>query len=254
MGILDGKVAIVTGGARGIGGASAAGLCEAGAAVVIGDVLAEPGEATAAALRDAGHRAVFQKLDVREAAGWASIVEYAEQKFGRLDILVNNAGISTSRTIEDATEAELRHILDINLIGPFLGMKAVIGPMKVAGGGSIINISSNSTKKTVAMASLYSPTKAALANMTKTVAAHCAQTGTNIRVNSIHPGPTETDMLLGGSRDADIPMVRALINSIPFGRMGTPPEIASVVVFLASDAASYMTGAELFVDGGATIV
>jgi 3alpha(or 20beta)-hydroxysteroid dehydrogenase len=254
MGMLDGKVAIVTGGARGIGGASAAALCGAGAAVVIGDMLEEAGEATAASLRAAGHRAVFQRLDVRDAAGWASIVARAAQEFGRVDILVNNAGISLPRTIEDATEAELRHILDINLIAPFLGMQAVIGPMKAAGGGSIINISSNSTKKVVALTTLYSPTKAALANMTKTVAVHCAQTGSNIRANSIHPGPTETDMLLGGSRDAEIPAVRALIDSIPFGRMGKPPEIASVVVFLASEASSYMTGAELFVDGGATIV
>jgi 3alpha(or 20beta)-hydroxysteroid dehydrogenase len=252
MSQLQNKVALVSGGARGIGGAAATALCDAGAAVVIGDMLAEVGEAKAAELRAAGHRATFVTLDVRQAADWAAAVERAGAEYGGLDILLNNAGISISKTIEDATEADFRHIFDINVMGVFLGMQTAIPALRARGGGAIINISSNSTQKIVALASIYSATKAAVANLTKTTAVHCAQY--NIRVNSIHPGPTETAMLLGSSRDADLPAVRAMINAIPMGRMGKPPEIASVAVFLASDASAYMTGAELFVDGGVTMV
>jgi 3alpha(or 20beta)-hydroxysteroid dehydrogenase len=134
-------------------------------------------------------------------------------------------------------------------------MQAVAPAMKQQGGGAIVNISSNSTDKVLALTTIYGATKAAVAYITKTAAVHFAETGANIRVNSVHPGPTETPMLLGGNAQAaDIPLVRALIQSIPMRRMGKPHEIGAVVAFLLSDEASYVTGAEIFVDGGLTVV
>lgn len=249
---LNEKVALITGGSRGLGAATAWAICEAGGAVIIADILVERGEQTAAELRDAGHQARFTQLDVCDEAAWAGVVKTIMKEFGRLDILVNNAGIATAATIEDLTVADFQAILDINLLGPFRGMQAVIPVMKEGGGGSIINISSNSTQRLTAITTSYAATKAALANMTKSTAIHLAQSGTGIRVNSVHPGPHETEMLLGSDGKADLPSVRALIGAIPMGRMGKPEEVGAAVAFLASDAASYITGAELFVDGGVT--
>ena len=254
MARLTGKAAIVTGAARGLGAAAATALCAEGAAVMITDVLAEIGEATAAGLRTAGYQAEFTELDVRDAASWQATVQRTLDRFGRLDCLVNNAGINFVRTIETATVDEFRAILDVNLIGPFLGMQAVIPVMK-AKGGSIVNIASNSTRKVVALTTIYGATKAGLANLTKTAAVHCASSGYGIRINSVHPGPHETEMLLGGiSQAVDIPEVRRMMEMIPMSRMGKPSEVGTVVAFLASDDASYMTGAEIFVDGGITVV
>jgi 3alpha(or 20beta)-hydroxysteroid dehydrogenase len=253
---LQGKVAIVTGGARGLGGATAETLVARGAAVVIADVLAEAGEEKAAALRAGGGVAHFSALDVREPEAWRMLVEQTLTRHGRIDCLVNNAGISLPATIEDATLEQFRRIMDINLFGAFLGMQAVFPAMKAGGGGSIVNISSNSTQMVLALTSIYGPSKAALANLTKSAAAHAARQGYNIRINSVHPGPHETAMLLGeggAAADADIPAVKAFIQSIPMGRMGKPAEVATVVAFLVSDDASYITGAELFVDGGLTM-
>ena len=253
MARLTGKVALVTGGARGLGAAAAAALCAEGASVVLTDVLSEEGGKTAASLNANGHQARFTEHDVRDAASWQAAVDLALAQFGRLDCLVNNAGINFPRTIETATIEEFRAILDVNLIGAFLGIKAVIPVMK-AQGGSIINISSNSTRKVFALTSIYGATKAALANLTKTTAVHCAASGYGIRVNSVHPGPHETAMLLGGLEEAaDSPPLRRMMEAIPMGRMGKPSEVGSVVAFLASDDASYMTGAEVFVDGGVTV-
>jgi 3alpha(or 20beta)-hydroxysteroid dehydrogenase len=254
MGKLDGRVAIVTGAARGLGAASAMALCADGAEVVITDILTELGEETVENLRSRGFAAHFAALDVREEAQWAAVVAETLERSGRIDCLVNNAGISLPRTIEDLTVAEIRRVFDINLIGAVLGMQAVIPTMKAQKSGSIINISSNSTRKIVSLASVYSASKAALANIGKTAAVHCAQEGYGIRINSIHPGPHATDMLLSGPQDADLPEVRRMIDSIPMGRMGEPSDVAGVVAFLASDASRYMTAAEIFVDGGVTVV
>lgn len=249
---LDGKVALISGAARGLGAATAWAICEAGGKVVVADILLERGEDTVAELRQAGHAAHFVKLDVRQEAEWAAAVQAAVDTFGGLHILVNNAGIATAATIEDLTVADFQAILDINLLGTFRGMQAAIPAIKASGGGAIVNISSNSTQRVSAITTSYAATKAAVANMTKSAAIHLAQTGAGIRVNSIHPGPHATEMLLGGDSKADLPEVQALRQAIPMGRMGQAEEVGAAVAFLASDAASYITGAELFVDGGLT--
>jgi NAD(P)-dependent dehydrogenase (short-subunit alcohol dehydrogenase family) len=251
---LENKVAIVTGGARGIGEGIAQALCSNGAAVLITDILAAEGEQTAEKLRSQGYQVEFISHDIRDEQAWTEVVDRALERFGRVDCLVNNAGINAPHTIESATAEDFRNVLDINLIGAFTGMKAVLEPMKEQGGGSIINISSNSTRKMVALTTIYGASKASLAYISKTAAIHFAESGYGIRVNSVHPGPVETDMLLGPDRAADIPEVRQMIDSIPIGRMGLPGDIGSVVAFLASDDAGYMTAAELFVDGGVNVV
>lgn len=255
MARLDGRVAIVTGAARGLGAATAKALCEDGASVLLTDVLAE-GEQTAAALREAGHEAAFARHDVRSEAEWQAAVAAATAQFGEVTILVNNAGITGAMTFEEATIADYQRMVDIMMFGPLLGMQAVLPSMKRAGGGSIVNISSNSTQKVLAITSCYSSAKAGLANLSKTAAVHCAESGYNIRVNTVHPGPHATPMLLGGGtleQAAGIPQVKTLIDSIPMRRMGEPSEVAKVVTFLASDDASYVTAAEIFVDGGLTV-
>jgi 3alpha(or 20beta)-hydroxysteroid dehydrogenase len=251
---LTGKVAIITGGARGIGAACATSLAQRGAVVLITDVLADVGAATAARLTAAGHRVAFMTHDVTDAAGWDAVVRFAVAQFGRLDILVNNAGINVAKSIEEVTLQEFRRIIDVNLIGCFLGTQRAIALMKTSGGGAIVNLASNSTKSVVPLTTVYSPTKAAVANLTKVTAVHCAVQRYNIRVNSVHPGPTDTDMLTGGAeREAVMPVIKHLVDTIPMGRMGEPREVGDVVAFLCSDAASYITGAEIFVDGGLTI-
>ncbi len=253
---LEGRIALVTGAARGLGAATARALCEAGAAVMLTDVL-EEGAATALALEHEGFKAAYMRHDVRDATQWQQAVDATIDRFGDINILVNNAGITQALTIEDATLADYQRMLDINLLGPFLGMKAVLPSMKRTGNGSIVNIASNSTQMVLALTSCYSSAKAALANLSKTAAVHCAEQGYGIRVNTVHPGPHATPMLLaGGSAEqaAEIPQVKAVIEKIPMKRMGNPSEIGTVVAFLASDDASYMTGSEVFVDGGLTIV
>ena len=253
MSALEGRSALVTGAARGIGAACAASLAAQGARVLLTDV-APAGEETAAALRAHGHLATFRILDATSEAGWDEVVSRAVADFGRLDIVVNNAGIHLPRTIEDLTLDEFRHVLEVNLLSCFLGTRKAIQTMKSTGGGAIINIASNSTQVVVPLTAPYSPSKAAVANLSKVAALHCAAQRYNIRVVSVHPGPIATDMLLGGaSRAADIPEVKRLIDAIPLGRMGQTREIGDVVAFLASDAASFMTATEVFVDGGLTV-
>ncbi len=254
MSALEGRSALVTGAARGIGAACAASLAAQGARVLLTDVTAPAGEETAAALRARGHLATFRVLDATSEAGWDEVVSQAVADFGRLDIVVNNAGIHLPRTIEDLTLDEFRHVLEVNLLSCFLGTRKAIQTMKSTGGGAIINIASNSTQVVVPLTAPYSPSKAAVANLSKVAALHCAAQRYNIRVVSVHPGPIATDMLLGGaSRAADIPEVKRLIDAIPLGRMGQTREIGDVVAFLASDAASFMTATEVFVDGGLTV-
>ena len=254
MSNLEGKVALVTGAARGIGAACALSLAKRGATVVLSDVIESVGEATAAGMSAQGHTALFRHLDVTDEQSWERTIAAVLDRFGRLDILVNNAGISLAKTIEDLSIDEFRHVLEVNLLSCFLGTKKAIQAMKSTGGGAIINIASNSTQTVVPLTTAYSPSKAAVANLSKVAALHCAAEGYNIRVLSVHPGPTETDMLKGGaSRAVDIPQVKRLIGAIPLGRMGQPREIGDVVAFLASDGASFMTGTEVFVDGGLNV-
>lgn len=245
---LTGKVAIVTGGARGLGEGIAWGLAENGASVMVTDVLDKEGEALAAAMTEAGYQATFLHQDVRDAATWENVVAETMSRYGRIDCLVNNAGINYVETIESATEEQFRTIVDVNLIGPFIGMQAVIPHMKAQGGGSIVNISSNSTRKVVVSTTVYSATKAALANLTKTSAAWLGQY--NIRVNSVHPGAHDTEMVRRGFEQVTDPAIReTILNAIPLKRMGNPAETGALVAFLASDAASYISGGEYFIDG-----
>jgi 3alpha(or 20beta)-hydroxysteroid dehydrogenase len=240
MGIVDGKVAIVTGAARGQGEAEARLLVAEGAKVMLTDVIPEGG-AVAAAL---GDLAAFSAHDVSSAADWERVVQATVQRFGRLDILVNNAGIYKMRSLLDTTDEEFDQITRINQRGPFFGMRAAARAMRASGGGSIINISSGAGLRGVRNMIAYASTKWALRGMTKCAALELA--ADRIRVNSIHPGIIETPMLNENPAAFNDAMVRAT----PIGRIGRPEDIARMVLYLASDAASFITGAEFAVDGG----
>ncbi|MGW0948901.1 glucose 1-dehydrogenase [Streptomyces sp. NPDC002623] len=245
MARLNGKVAVITGGARGMGAAHARRFIEEGASVVITDVLKDEGEDLAAEL---GAKAHFTSHDVSDAAGWERVVALAEDTFGPVGVLVNNAGIGQARSLLDMTEAEYRRVVDINQVGVFLGMKAVIPSMRRAGGGSIVNISSTAGLVGVPMGTAYTASKFAVRGMTKAVAAEFAAEG--IRVNSVHPGVVVTPLTEEYGFTGSHPAIRA----IPVRRPGEPEEVTAVVLYLASDESSYSTGAEFVVDGGQTAV
>jgi 3alpha(or 20beta)-hydroxysteroid dehydrogenase len=257
MGKLDGRVAIVTGAARGLGAASAEALCAEGAAVMLTDVLGQIDE-TAAALAARGYKAAACRHDVTSDADWAAVVAETVGRFGEANVLVNNAGINVPASIDDLSIDDARRVMEVNYFGAMRGIQAVLPSMRRSGNGSIVNMSSNSTRMIIGLTAPYAPAKAALALLTKNVAVHCAQAGDAIRCNSIHPGPTETPMLFGPemdkSGDAAIRLIEPMVAAIPMQRMGQPPEIGAVVAFLASDDSSYMTGAELFVDGGLSLL
>jgi 3alpha(or 20beta)-hydroxysteroid dehydrogenase len=243
---LNGKVAIVTGAARGMGEAEARRLAAEGASVVIADVLDEVGAAVAASI---GAKALFVHLDVTQEKDWASAVDMAVRRFGRLDILVNNAGTLYLAPVTDISTERLRKELDINLIGPLLGIQAVVPTMREAGGGSIINIASIAGLRGGAQAAAYAATKHALLGLTRSAAVDLGPVG--IRVNAVCPGGVNTPM-----RQAvkpAVPQANTTANryeKVPLGRVGEPGEMAGIVAFLASDDASYCNGAEFVVDGG----
>jgi 3alpha(or 20beta)-hydroxysteroid dehydrogenase len=244
MGRLDGKVAIITGAARGQGEAEARRFVAEGAKVLLTDVLDEEGEEVAADLGDA---AAYRHLDVTSEDDWLAAVADAEARSGLVTVLVNNAGILDFGEIEKQDVERFRKVLDVNLTGTMLGMKSVIPSMKRAGGGSIINISSNSGIWGIPMAGAYSASKWAVRGLSKTGALELGKHG--IRVNSVHPGGVDTPMVAGPGQD---PNRSPWAKKLPLGRFGRPEEIAAVVTFLASDEAAYVTGAEWSVDGGAT--
>lgn len=245
---LHGKVALVTGAARGIGAASARALAEAGAAVVVTDVLDADGEALTASLREAGHVARYEHLDVSDEASWRRVVDRTIGDHGRLDVLVNNAGIGTLLDVESETREGWDRLIAVNETGVWLGMKAVAPSMRSAGGGSIVNVSSIFGAVGGFGGSIaYHASKGAVRLMSKNAAIHWAKDG--IRVNSVHPGFIDTPMI---GEVKDTPVEAAILGQTPMGRLGTPEEIGSVIAFLASPAASYMTGSEVYVDGGWT--
>ena len=244
MGRLDGKVALITGGARGMGKSHVRHFVAEGAQVVFGDVLDGKGAAVAAGLDERCCRYVHH--DVTSEAGWAAAVATTVDTFGRLDVLVNNAGVLAFATIADMPLAEFRRILEVNAVGCWLGMKAVIEPMKAAGGGSIINISSIEGFTGAAGLSAYSASKFAVRGMTKAAARELGQFG--IRVNSVHPGGVITSMTLGQPGSAE--QADAFLKAMPLSRFARPAEISCLVAYLASDESSYSTGSEFLADGG----
>ena len=262
MNRLDGKVALISGAARGIGGETARLMVEAGARVAIGDVLDEKGRQTAAALGDA---ALYLHLDVTSEDDWNAAVAAVVGQFGRLDILVNNAGLFLGKDIEAASLAEWQRLCAVNLTGVFLGTKLALPALREAAqssphGSAIVNLASVAGLVGSTQDPLYSLTKGGVTLFTKSAALEFARKGYKIRVNSMHPGTIDTDMgdqvLVTRARNLgtnDIEMARRqVVERLPIGRIGTPNDIAKGIVFLASDDAAFMTGAGLVIDGGIT--
>ena len=243
---LEGRVALVTGAASGIGLATVRRLADEGAAVVVTDVQDEPGEQAAAALRDDGNDALYVHLDVTDEADWRTAVERVLSELGRLDILVNNAGLGDLAPIEETSLADWERTVSIDQTGVFLGMKISAEALKASGHGSVINISSIfGTSGGFGTSPAYHAAKGAVRTRTKNVALHWATEG--VRVNSVHPGFIRTP-ILDQAKGTEI--WDAMTASTPMGRLGEPEEIAAAVAYLASDDASFVTGLELYVDGG----
>lgn len=251
---LKNKVCVVTGGARGIGAAIVEKLAAEGAWVGIADILDADGNALAQTLQDKGYSVRYFHLDVCDEGRWSVVLDEVVAEFGKLDALVNNAGIVINANIEELNVERFRKQLDVNVLGPMLGMQQAIARMKRSGGGAIVNMSSVAANIVTAMTSIYGPSKAAIANMTKAAAVHCAQQNYNIRINSVHPGPVQTPMLFGEDMLIEQDAMTPLLAAIPMGRVAQPTEIAGAVAFLLSDDASYMTGSEVTVDGGFQIM
>ena len=245
---LENKVALISGGARGMGAVEAKLFSREGAKVVIGDVLEDDGRRTEAEINESGGECVFVRLDVTSEDSWRSAVNTAVERFGKLDILVNNAGIYRTHNVADTSEEEWDQVMDINAKGVFLGTKAAIAAMKDNGSGSIVNISSVAGLVGNLMSSAYTASKGAVRLLTKSTAIQYARDG--IRCNSVHPGTIETPMT--ASMLSDEVYREDRLNRTPIGRLGTAEDVAYGVLFLASDEASFMTGSELVIDGGRT--
>ena len=245
---LEGKVALITGGAQGQGESEAALFAQEGASVVIADVLVDQGKQVEAKINESGGKALFIQLDVTSEDAWKAAIVETVIRFGKLDILINNAGIYRSVPIEHTTEEEWDQVIDINLKGVFLGTKQAIPAMRESGGGSIINISSTAGLVGSIRGSAYGASKGGVRLFTKFTAIQHAADG--IRANSIHPGPIDTEMIAG---NIGTPEGRAAsIARVPLNRIGTVEDVALGALFLASDESSYMTGSELVIDGGIT--
>ena len=249
MGRLDGKVALISGGARGQGAEEARLMAKEGAKVVFGDILDDQGKQVEAEITEAGLDATYVHLDVTRESEWKSEVDTAVRKYGGLNILVNNAGILIRKSIEDTTEEEWDRIMAINVKGVFLGTKHAIPAMRASGGGSIVNISSTAgLVGSMDGSPSYTATKGAVRLFTKATAIQQAKDG--IRCNSVHPGPIDTEMIRDTLSDPDRMAER--MRRLPMGRVGTSADIAYGVLYLASDEASFVTGTELVIDGGTT--
>ncbi|MDG1274692.1 MAG: glucose 1-dehydrogenase [Alphaproteobacteria bacterium] len=256
MGRLLGKIAIITGGANGIGKAICERFVDEGALVIIADVNRKMGEKAAQKLKE---KASFTELDVREKDQWKSLMDGVISKHGKLDVLVNNAGIlstSSQQSVEDVNLEEWRSVQSVNVEGVFLGCQAAIKVMKPAG-GSIVNLSSVAGLIASPGIVAYGASKGAVRQLTKSIAVDCARKGYRIRCNSVHPGLIETDMgqnsmHMGGGNPEENYNNRVALT--PMGEVGSPIDIANGILFLASDEARHMTGAELVIDGGLTAV
>jgi NAD(P)-dependent dehydrogenase (short-subunit alcohol dehydrogenase family) len=265
MAELNGRVALVTGGARGIGAAAAKALASAGAAVLITDLLEAEGAQTAAHLAAQGKKAHFVRHDVTDETGWIAAVGAASAAFGGLDILVNNAGVFWLRPMEATAIEDFRRMQAVNVEGVFLGMKHAIPAIaqragRWPGGGAIVNISSVAGLTGASMAVAYNASKGAVRLMTKGAALECSAMGRKIRVNSVHPGIIETAMgqqvideyAASGAPGGANAIRDQMVQLHPLGRLGDAEDVANAILFLASDRAAFVTGSELVVDGGMT--
>ncbi|HEV7642130.1 MAG TPA: glucose 1-dehydrogenase [Gaiellaceae bacterium] len=250
MGRLDGKVALITGAARGQGQAEARLFAREGAKVLLGDVVDDEGEQVAREIAEAGGTARYVHLDVSQRADWEAAVALAESEWGGLHVLVNNAGIANRSGITETDDELWDRVIAINQTGTFMGMRAAVPALRRAGRGSIVNISSVLATMGSGNSVAYTASKGAITAMTRTVSVELATE--NIRVNCVHPGAIETPMvqeLLGDDEEGR----REMIARHPIGRVGAPEEVASGVLFLASDESSFVTGATLVIDGGNTV-
>ncbi|MEC1304893.1 glucose 1-dehydrogenase [Lysinibacillus capsici] len=244
MGRLVGKVAVITGGAGGLGSKHAEVFVREGAKVVIADLDNSQGRKLAENL---GEMAIFIALDVTDEANWKNLVRETEDKFGPINVLVNNAGISGPKSIEEISLEEFKRTTEINQYGVFLGIKTVLPSMKKVDNGSIINISSGLGLVGFRENSAYVTSKFAVRGLTKAVAADVAKYG--IRVNSVHPGVVKTAMM---EEEQNIKLLEEIEKGIPFNRVAEPEEVANLVMFLASDESTYSTASEFIIDGGYT--
>lgn len=247
MGRLDGKVALISGGARGMGKSHARLFIQEGAKVVIGDVLDDKGQFVADKAGADVCRYVHH--DVTSAADWADAVATTVDTFGKLDVLVNNAGILRHASIAEMSEEQFRQVLDINVVGMWLGIKSVIEPMKAAGAGSIVNVSSVEGLTGASGMSAYSASKFAVRGLTKTAAQELGHFG--IRVNSIHPGGVLTNLMMDAAAAfGNGERMTQFVKNMAIPRLAEPIEVSRLVLFLACDEASYCTGSEFVADGG----
>ncbi len=265
MSRLDGKVALISGAARGIGGETAKRMAQAGAKVVIGDLLDDVGRQTVADINAAGGQAEYAHLDVTKEDDWTAAINVATAKFGKLDVLVNNAGVFIGKGIEEISLAEWNLLVAVNMTGVFLGTKLCAPALNEAGkksehGSAIVNLASVAGIVGSQLDPLYSMTKGGVTLFTKSTALEFGRKGYRIRCNSIHPGVIQTDMgeqtfvaraRRTGSNDPNVSR-KTVLDTVPWGRLGVAADIAKGIVFLASDDAGYMDGAGLIIDGGMT--
>lgn len=259
---LNGRHALVTGGARGLGAAMASALAASGASVAIADVLEEEGTATAKALGDRGTTAAFVQLDVTDDAGWAAAVDETVRTIGGFDILVNNAGIETTQLVADLDAEATSRMLQVNVLGTALGVKHAFRAMRPGGpagqGGSVVNVASVAATIAFPGIAIYSATKSAIDRLTRVSAMEAGKLGYGVRVNCVYPGLVATTMGMQLAVDvAELGLfpspeqaVAAVVELTPLGRLGEPADMADAVAFLASDAARFVTGVGLPVDGG----
>ncbi len=247
---LDGKIALVTGAAAGLGEAIARRLADEGATVIVTDIEDATGQAVASSLANGSYR----HHDVASEEDWARVIGEVEAAHGRLDILVNNAGITLMGSLEEMDLARFRKTIDVDLVGPFLGCKLALPLMRRGGGGSIVNIASISGLMASSNLIAYNAAKAGVTLMTKSIALHCAETKSGVRCNSVHPGVIRTAMLDKVMAQVPNPdeLMAGFVATHPIGHIGEPGDIAEMVLFLASERSKFITGAAMVVDGGAT--